>query len=133
MGDRWRLRPTWTADGEPKEFAPSFTRTRWGARRLERDLNKRFAHFNNFAVLVDRLPAELAGANQRELPSLDAPAWPKTTHCAADEFQTLCGEPLAVVSGHCSPDWFISKRRKTTKSWVDCDECTRRFASHFHA
>jgi hypothetical protein len=122
--ERWRLQPTWTVDGEERRFAPSFTRTRIGARRLERDLRRRFTHFDNFDVDVDKVPLDVAVASHPVMPSLDSPDWPKTTHCADDEARTRCGLLLSDVSGWCSPDWFMSRQRKQTQFWVDCEECT---------
>ena len=121
---RWKLHPTWTVDGEPREFAPSFTRTRIGARRLERQFRRRFAHFEDFDVAVRKVSRDEADAGRPVLPSLDSPDWPKTTHCAADDTHTLCNLVLTEVSGYCSPDWFVSRRRKKGEFWVDCDECT---------
>ena len=58
------------------------------------------------------------------MPSLDSPDWPKTTHCAANETHSLCGLVLDELSGWCSPDWFVSRGRKKTEFWVDCEDCT---------
>jgi hypothetical protein len=122
--ERWRLQPTWTVHGAEKRFAPSFTRTRVGALRLERQLRRRFAHFDDFDVAIAKVPREVAEAGAPVIPSLGSPDWPKTTHCAASETHSLCGLPLSELNGWCTPDWFVSRRRKETKFWVDCEECT---------
>jgi hypothetical protein len=121
--ERWRLQPTWTVDGDEKRFAPSFIRTRVGAMRLEWELRRRFAHFDDFAVAIDKVPKEVAETSGPVMPSLDSPDWPKTTHCAASETHSLCGLLLSELSGWCTPDWFVSRRRRQTKFWVDCEDC----------
>jgi hypothetical protein len=66
---RWRLQPVWLADGESKRFAPSFRRTRWGAERLARDTRQRFAHFDTFNVVIDRVSVAFSkGARSQRAP-----------------------------------------------------------------
>lgn len=90
MAHRWRVQATWTVDGEEREYAPVFARTKFGAARLRRDMESTLAHFPTLVVTVDKVPAT------EEIHSEPKLARGGLVHLRRDGAdRTACGIPVA--------------------------------------
>jgi hypothetical protein len=107
----WRVQATWTADGEQKSYAPQLARTRLGAERLKRQMEKTLGHFATLEVLVEK-----AGDERAEEPAL--PRLPEAVHLVAfpDATTTACGIPAVEVDA-------VAMAEVVALSGKQCEAC----------
>ena len=116
----WRVQAGWTVEGEGRSYAPEFTRTRLGAERVKRRMERTLRHFPTLVVTVQRASGEeRAAARAREAEAESAPLPP--VHVKPnDATRTACGLPADEVDAWIAPDLFTQ-----TAEDRRCPECVR--------
>jgi hypothetical protein len=114
MRRRWRVQATWTVDGEERSYAPQFARTRLGANRLRRDLERTLSHFPTLTVLVESVSAEAAAEESARRTA----AQPQILHRieAPSSTMTVCGLERAAVGAVAVEEVF----RESSSQCPDC-------------
>lgn len=107
----WSVQATWTVGDEQKTYAPQFARTRIGARRLKRDMERTLAHFPTLQVIVEKVPAQAAIESSRV-------AATEPVHLIHDPVAatTACGRPTSDVAAVAVRDVFELSR-------TPCERC----------
>ena len=118
MRHRWRVQATWTYDGEPKSYSPIFTRTRTGAARQRRNIERTLWHFPTLDVKVERVSLQAAKVemDRRAAALLD---WvPEPVHLVSDMTAqtTACGRNVERVDNRSVPEVFAVSSRQ-------CPDC----------
>jgi len=114
MRHRWRVQATWTYDDEPKSYSPIFTRTRTGAARQRRNIERTLWHFPTLDVKVERVSLQAAKVemDRRAAALLDWVSEP--VHLVSDMTAptTACGRNVERVDNRSVPEVFaVSSRR----------------------
>jgi hypothetical protein len=111
----WRVQATWTVDGAQKSYAPQFARTRVGAARVKRQMEKTLGHFPTLEVVVETVPAEEAAIQ----PGSVGPPEPLHLIESQGATTTACGLHTAEVRAVAVADIFVM-------SGTQCASCAGR-------